>query len=172
MRSPVVIIGIFIIALVVGIFWTWPAYKDYSALLREQKQKQAEMQTREEYINNLVALDTQLQGSKDKLAKLDAAFPSDEDLPSLYSEVQQLASASGLVLRSITSSLSASGTAASQLQTIELNLSLEGSYTAFKEFLLRTQTAWRVLDVQSIAFSSPKTGTTFNFAIKLYAYSY
>ncbi len=171
MKSPIVIIGLFVAAFIIGIFWTWPSYQDYLKLTTQEQQLKQQVQSREKYFSNLASLQTQLQGSEGKLAKIDAAFPNDQDLPSLYEEIQQMAASSGLVLKTISSGVSPQ-TAIGTLIPIEVDVGLAGAYGGLKEFLTRSQTASRVLDVRSIGFASAKTGSQIDFSIKLNAYSY
>ncbi len=170
MRSPFVLAGIVIMALIIGIFWSWPSYQAFFALHEQQNQKTREAEAQANYFKELGALQEKLQKFQSQLALVDWALPNDSSLPSLYGEIQSMAANSGLVLKSISSSVPPS--VAGQLKTIEMNLDMSGSYIGLKEFLSRSQNAARVLRVQSAGFLSPKTTDKFNFQLRLSAYSY
>ncbi len=170
MKSPFVLVGIIIIALIIGMFWSLPSYRAFLALREQQNQKTEEVQTRTNYFKELGVLEGKLQKFQTQLASIDWALPNDSSLPSLYGEIQSMAAHSGLILKSISSSVPASSQ--DQLKTIEVNLDMSGSYIGLKEFLLRSQNAPRVLKIQSVAFSSPKAADKFNFQLRLLAFSY
>lgn len=170
MKSPFVLVGIVIIALIIGVFWSWPSYQAFLALRQEQNQKAQDVQTRTHYFNDLAALREKLQTFQTQLALLDWALPNDSSIPSLYGEIQSMAANSGLVLKSISSSVLPSSQ--SQLKTIEVSLDMSGSYIGLKEFIARAQSAPRVLNVESVGFSSVKESDKFNFEVRVLAYSY
>ena len=173
MKSPLVIIGILVVDSIVGIFWSWPAYKAFLVFHNQEKQKMAEVQMQANYFKDIEALSEKLRQSENKLAAIDWALPNDASLPSLYSGIQAMAASSGLVLQSISSSVSSDVVKdANQVKTVDINLQLSGSYAGFKEFLARTLKSARILRVQSVSFSSPKTVGKFDFTLRVHAYSY
>lgn len=174
MNRPFVIIGIVVIALVVAAFWTFPTYQEYASLSVELLEKRTELQNREDYMANLRELELRLESFTEELGKLHVAVPNNSSLPSLYDLVQRLSSESGLVLRQISAVEDAKKTTQVQTKTVEVNLNLEGSYEGLKAFLLRVQTAPRLLDVTSVGFTSPPPGlsTQFNFVVHINAFSY
>ena len=174
MNRTFVIIGIIIMALVIGAFWAFPMYQDWQEVSVELTEKKSELQNREDYFSNMQSLKDRLLGYEVELIKLNAAIPDDSSLPALYDLVQRLSSESGLVLRQISAVEDTKTVRGIQAQTIALNLNLEGSYEGLKVFLSRVQIASRMMDVTAIGFVSPtqNLSSQFQFTVHLNAFSY
>lgn len=59
---------------------------------------------------------------------------------------------------------------ADSVQELPVSLTLTGSYESFKAFLRDLEQNRRIVDVQSVAFSSPDQKTVFSFNLKIQAY--
>lgn len=184
MNRPIFITVLLALSLAVGFFLLWPRYQDLSGAQRKVKEKTAELERQEKYFNAVRALHKELQNYKRELTKIDAVFPQDSSLPSLYDLMQKLPSRSGLVLRGLTISPGGAAGAApessSRVKSIGVTLQVSGSYSAFKEFIARTRISPRILTIDSLSFSAPareaKEGSSpedvFTFSMNLKAYSY
>ncbi|TSC56940.1 MAG: hypothetical protein Greene071421_450 [Parcubacteria group bacterium Greene0714_21] len=169
MNRPLFSIVFLVGAVLAAVFFTWPALQDLKFLQMEKRSKLADFENREEYFTNIRNLTVQLKNFEPELGKLDHALPEDTFLPSLYQLVQEVASSSGVVLKSIASSVQKGE---SPVKTIDLQLKVAGVYESLKSFLENSQNAWRLLSIDSVSFVSPKTGSSFEVSFRMQAHSY
>lgn len=166
---------LFLIALLGGgaaisFFLAWPAFQELGSVQVDVKAKGSELASRENYYASIQSFSEGLQARSDRVAKLQVALPDDSNLPSLYELMDQLASESGTVLRSVSISPPVA-TSSGRVKAIAIGLNMEGSYGAMKEFLNRTKRASRVLTVESMEFAPQENGR-FAFHVAISAYSY
>jgi Tfp pilus assembly protein PilO len=109
----------------------------------------------------------QLQNAKDnapatqaKLAKFELLLPPTPDLPTFIREVQAAANADGIDLQSIAPSppsALASGTAAAAtgptIETISVNLQVQGGFFRMESFLARLEDLQRVVQIKNLSMS-------------------
>ncbi len=174
MNKPFVIIISFALVLIFAIFYFLPRYQDLRVLEKEIEIKETELSKREERINELRNLEEKLKIYQDQLAKIDSAMPTDVDLPALFDFLQKTASQSGLVLKTISHSSARPLTDFPGLSETEVSLTLSGAYDSLKFFLPALETTARMIETQSVTFSSdPEDGPEeFNLTIKVYSYQY
>lgn len=168
MRTPFLTIGPWILAVVISVFWVWPALQEYSVTKESFGVLNAELQSRQNYFSELASLNTELQKQEEGLLRLDAALPNTPALPQLYDALQDIAASSGLVLSAVSSVVQED----TKPKTVEASVTLEGSYAGLKEFLKGVQQSSRLMALQSLDFVTPKEGSKFEFHIKLLAVSY
>lgn len=170
MNRNIPIAILFILAIVVAVFGSRPIYQELSALQDQMRVKEVEIQNREAYIESLKTAEQKILEQPEKIAKLQAIFPDNPDIPLLYDLLSRISSNSGLIFRGISSSMGeSSGTG---IQEITVDITVEGFYTALKEFLLATRKAERMLDVNSVSFQAPEGSEIFKFSIRLSTFSY
>jgi len=169
MNRIVVISLLFLISFAWGIFFLSPQNKTLNSLKEEIRQKQFELQSQEEYLVNLTATAENLKNYQIQLAKIDSALPDTPELPALFDFLQKSASQSGLVLKGLEAT---SGTQAEEgLRETRLNLLLIGSYTSFKNFLSVLEYSSRLIETESLTFSSSEAGLI-NAKIRIKVNSY
>lgn len=177
------IIFILLIFLVLGtIFIWWPKYQDFSALNLKIKEKETELQNKEEYFSDLSQLSRKLKEEySSEIAKIDLALPTDFSVFELLILLKKESSQNGLILEKFDiGSIPSLGASKEPLEVreIPINISLFGSYSALKNFLSSLQKNTRIFDVKSISFSSSKKeeekkeGEIFNFNLTIKTYSY
>ncbi|MFC1663727.1 type 4a pilus biogenesis protein PilO [Patescibacteria group bacterium] len=170
-RHIIIAICLFV-ALALGAGLLWPNYQDLKILQKKIEEKGIELQYKEEYFSELKKTSEALKEYSQKLLKIDAALPASPDLPSLFDFLQKASSQSGLVLNEIKIVSTNSFNKDLNVQETSLFLSLSGSYSALKDFLLNLQNSARLIEVESISFLSPEKGETFFFNLKIKIYSY
>ncbi len=172
MNRQSVIIVIFLLSIALGIGLISPQYQTFKIIQKEVGARQAELQSKEEYLSNLNKASDKLKEYEAQISKVDSILPSDPGLPALFDFVQNASSQSGLVLKGI----SPSSTRASQnfegIQETALSLILSGSYSSFKSFLSVLEKTSRLIEIESISFVSPEKEGPFNFNLKTRVYSY
>lgn len=116
----------------------------------------------------------------EQLARLDAFLPDNVDNVQLIIDLDSLASRSGVQLSGFNISPpsadavdpAATVTDPSNTQateSLDLSLTVTGSYAAFKTFLASIEQSLRLLDVTSISLQDSETGVyTYNLSLRLY----
>lgn len=162
-----------LIILILGIiFFWWPKYQEISDLKLKIKEKKIELQNRKEYFSTLAQLSQKLSHYGSELNIIDFGLPQEPFLFDLLNYLERQSSQSGLILErfkliGISPSQKIKG-----LQETSLDFSCSGSYLAFKNFLSELQKSGRLIEVESISFSSAREKETFSFNLKIKIYSY
>jgi len=181
-KKIIIIVSLFIV-LIVGWLFLWPQFQDLQSLRQEIKDKQAELQTTNEYFLNLAKAKQQLQKySPEDLAKLEAALPKNPSiyLPALFNYLQTTASQTGLTFKEISSVTISQSKERPSLREVVFNVQLVGSYASLKNWLSQINKSARIIEVENISFAFEKTSAektketpeSFTFKIKLKTFSY
>jgi len=161
---------------ILGAVFIHPNYKELKTLQISAEEKRLELQSREGYVSHLRELSEKLQEYDQQLATVDSALPSKPDIPDLCDFFQKTASRHGLILENISPALVGPVTKeleeAKEPQIIGINLTLTGSYSSLKEFLSTLENSARIIETDSISFSSPGEEEVFTFKLNLKVYSY
>jgi len=148
----------------------YPRVQNLFFLKKEILEKESDLQSEEEYFQEIEKTSEELKKYQDSLLKIDSALPKKFSLPELLNFLQKVTSQSGLSLKGI-SSVSATPLLAGKIKENRLNLVLVGNYSDFRNFLSILENSARLIEVENISFSLPKEGqTNFNLTIKVYSY--
>jgi len=162
-----------------------PKYQELSRLNLEIKHKKTEFQYIEEHFSEIHKLLEELENYKDKLEKVNFAFPSDDSLTlvSLLRFLVNTSSQTGLIFKELNSysisvpkttsgKVSDSGDSlSSRIKTISLSFEVSGSYSAFKNFLKTLERSAKIIEVEKTSFSFEEEGI-FSFAVQIKTYLY
>jgi len=170
-RQIIIVISLFLV-LILGVGLVSPKYQDLKQLSKKIGEKQAELQSKKEYFSNLKETSEELKNYEVQLSKIDSALPPDPGLPALFDFIQKASSQSGLVLKEISPSSTKLSQNFEGLQETESSLSVSGSYSSFKNFLLVLEKTARLIEIESISFSSSEKETPINFNLRIKVYSY
>lgn len=186
---PIFIVVLFLIILTGGGLLIWPKTQESKTLQNDIKVKKGEIEQAKNYFKKLGELKIQMETDYlDELSKIGAALPSDASvaMPSFLKFLQETAGQAGLTLKSISPSSDVSATEEG-IKELKVELSVEGSYAAFKNFLLALENSARLIEVESISFSlapAPRPGVAFpqglppvgpsssSFSVQIKAFSY
>lgn len=176
---PVILVVMIVIA---GAGWWWflkPAYREYQDVrqrgipeLMNQKERM------EGFVRKAKRIDGQLkQINRNDQLKLEEAVPSMFDVPDIVTNMEALATVSGLSMGSVGMTdggggggAGASNTLPPRVTTAGVSMSVSGiNYLKFKELLGRLVTNSRIIDVPAISFSTGIDAIQLN--ITMYAYS-
>jgi len=165
----VVSVFLFIILILGAIFLFWPKYQELSSLKIELEKKKVELKQKEEYFASLNALREKLVDYEEELVKVDSALPSNPSTPVLFYNIQQIARENGLILKSISLKEAPASSETGGVQDMSLSLGVSGSYIAFKNLLSAIYRSARLMEVESISFSSSEGGKKdlFEFSVSL-----
>jgi len=162
------LLGVFII----GFFLIFPQYQNLKETNLKIQEKRTELQYKEEYFSNLKKISEELKNYELELSKIDSALPSDPSLPSLFNFLEKASSQNGLILKYVGSFSVTPSEKKPEIKEIDLNITVAGSYPAFKNFLSTLEKIARFVEVENVAFSFPKEEEPFSFNLKIKAYSY
>lgn len=175
---PKALIGAILIAitLFLGVIFLWPNYQKYQNLRTEIKYKEIEIGNEAKYYEKLKSLSESLANQKDEVEKLNSALPSGPAMvPDLFKFLQKTSSENGLVVKEISTSLAKKAVDNPAISDILLKIKLYGSYSSFKNFLQALENSSRLIEVETISFSSPKKedeSQLFTFDVGIKAHSY
>lgn len=133
---------------------------------KEQKAELTNVLQRLENINKLVSFQQSLKSS---LALVDKALPSSEEVPSLMTQIQAIATESGVTLKA----LQFGGLAKVEgvpYRKISLQAILEGTFANLSTLLKTLENSSRLVDVESVAFDTRKGEGGLSAALGLSAY--
>jgi Tfp pilus assembly protein PilO len=166
-----IIIVFLSLVLILGRGLILPKYQKLRFFEQEIEKKRAEIEGREEHLQELNKMAEILKDYQDQLAKIDSALPSNPDLEVLLNFLQKTSSQSGLILKEINPPVSRPSSEEGLKET-ELSFAVSGAYTSFKNFLSVLEKSARFIKLETISFSSPgKEGfSDFNLKIKVYSY--
>ena len=173
MNKYIPIALLFIFVIVVIVFGLWPSYQEFVDLKKQEDLKKAEVESRELYVKNLREIKALLDERESEIAKLDTIIPNSPKVHILYNLLQKTASGSGFLLREILYSIKKDEDSGSGLNTISVDMNVEGLYPGIKEFLISARKAERLLDVKSVGLSMPNDKTKpIKFLIEVDSFSY
>jgi Tfp pilus assembly protein PilO len=164
------------LAILFGLGLVWPKYQAFSNLQAEIEARNKELESKRDYFSQVEKISQDLKIYEAQLAKISSALPPDPSLPALFNFLQKSASQSGLILEKI----SLGGIVAQKkdekpgvIKEIMVNMELSGSYESFKNFLSAMEKSARLIEVESISFSSPEEpGDPFSFELSIKTQSY
>ncbi len=176
---PVAIIVGLIIPLLLVVGFSFPKYQDLKLLESKVKAKEAELQIEKNYFSEIGKAKEKLKKFEEEISKIDSALPVDPYLPSLCNFLQLTASQNGLVLKKITPSLTSllkeeliKKGFSSQIKETGMNLTVAGDYSAFKSFLSDLEKTARMIETESVSFSSSEKEAPIDFNLRIKIYSY
>lgn len=153
--KPYLIAIILALTLASTLFLVQPNYQKLQEVDFKVNQAQVRLENKEKYLAQLEDFSERLANYKQQLAKIDSALPSSPDLPSLFNFFQKITEGNDLVLTKVSLGSISSLKKGGPIKTIELDLSLFGSYSSFKDFLKIVEQSSRLIEVQGISFNAP-----------------
>jgi Tfp pilus assembly protein PilO len=148
--------------------YSWSEMKKASAETKVQKAILTEADTR---LENLKSLSSRTAELREKNQKVLSALPQDKNISALFVQFEQIATASGLEISSVSESGAAAASTNSQLvRTATYTVDAKaGDYTALKNALSKFETALRVLAMPQISVTgTSESGLSVQFTITTY----
>lgn len=168
---PIISISLLVLMILVGIFLWLPKYQNFSYLRGELKAIDDGLKEKEEHLSELRIVSEKLGEYSSQLSKIDSALPLEPLIPGLFNYFQNVSSANGLILENINSEEFSSLEGSPGIREIPFSLSVSGSYSSFKNLLSSLYFSARLIEVESVSFSSEEEGGfQFDLEMKTYAY--
>jgi len=153
------IILIFSAFLFLGIyFFLWPKYQNFNNLKLMLKQKEIDLQNKENYFSELSQISQKLNKEyNQEISKLDLAFPISFSVFEIMLLLKKESSENGLILEKLDITPPSNIKKETlEIQEIPIKISLSGSYSSIKNFLSSLQKNARFFNIQSISLSPGK----------------
>jgi Tfp pilus assembly protein PilO len=188
------IITCLLIAILLVAFVVLPKYREYSDANLKIKMKNIDIENQQKYFSQIKDTSEKLKNYSEELKKINYALPKEPFLPEVLDFLAQASSQNGMTFRKLTSSSVASpkapaATASSsptpesekskispKLKEINVEFEVSGNYSSLKNFISTLEKSARLIEIESITFSSSQTKTaeetspTFVFKIKTYSF--
>ena len=150
-------VGGIIIAVAMVLFWIFimPSYDNVLAQRTALQERNDILINRNAILANISALSQQYAKRSADIARFASIVPSEKSAPEIVSSLEALATQNGLQLNTITLS-SATNQDTNPYRTQSIDMSLSGTYPAFKSFLLSIEKNIRIIDIVSL-YASPST---------------
>jgi len=177
-RPLAIIIGL-ILLVALGIAVVFPKYQNLNLIQLKIKEKEAELQSEKEYFSNLSEISEKLKEYEESLSKINSALAAEPRLPALFNFLQIAASQNGLVLKKIAPTLPGplkeelvEEGLSPEIREVGINLAVAGSYSSFKNFLSTLEKTARMIELESISFSTLEEAGPIDFNLRIKVYSY
>jgi len=172
----IVVVLLLFVAAAGGYFFCWPKYQEFSLKKQELETKDESIRQREEYLANLENLSKKLLKHQEQISKIETALPDEVSVAAIFKFLQKTSSENGLLIEgtNIGELYNLKKTGAG-VQQMPFNMSFVGSYKSFKNFLSSIYQNSRLIEVESISFSSPpkeEESNLFTFELTLQTYGY
>jgi Tfp pilus assembly protein PilO len=161
----------FVVILFVG---TVPLWKDLQKNTEAAKIKRSELTALETKLENLKNLSTKEADIKNKNARLLAALPSDNDVPRLFVQFENIITQSGLAVVRVsgdsTAAIKSAGAASTSLIVpVNYEVSTKASdYASFKNAISNFEKALRLVSISEIKLSGTGESYTIVFSVTTY----
>ena len=168
----IILICLFILLVSGGYFLCWPKYQEFKEKKTEIEIKSEGIGLKEVYLSNLETLSEKLTAYEEQLSKIDSAFPVNLSSAVIFNFFQKTSSENGLILIEVDMS-ETQQISEERIQKMSFSILVNGSYSAFKNFLSAIYKNSRLIEVKSIGFSfSEERQNLFDFNLELKTQSY
>ncbi len=192
-RRLIISIGSFLGSILLAVFVIWPLVSSIIALRDNIQEQEKEMAAIQELINKTNQLSQEYQSMSDEINMFFMALPEKKNVSYLLVQFESLVGRNGLLLESVKLGqdggkdlgmaetgipLEDSPSQKRSFVSIPVNVSVTGSYSAFKGFLADLEKNIRVMDVETISFtqkgqsgeSEASALNTFKYDLKIKIY--
>lgn len=182
-KNIIVTVVLFLAFIVVLISFDLPFYSKVASLRGEVKYAKNSIIEKEELLVKIDQLKQVYDSRKGAISKAFYLLPIEKGTSSLIVQFEALVSENGLILKSInftekikkrtpTGGDEVAVVPGQIYKTLKVSVELYGSYASFKSFLEALEYNVRIMDINSISFSSEKDeeSSVFNFNVELEVY--
>lgn len=152
--KPAVAAICFSLALFMLLFMVWPQYQKLQDVNAKVDKAQTRLQQRKDYVNELQSLSKRLKEHEKEMKKVESVLPSKPSLSSLLRFLSKASNDHGLQLKNV-GGLSKTSLE-NNVEKVEVNLTLIGSYSAFKNFVKAVEKSSRIIEVETVNFRMPE----------------
>ncbi len=172
MNKTVAIIIFSFLAIFLLVFLVFPKYQDLISLQAKTQRIKTNLEELQGYISDLQKTAKDLEKYNEVLSKIDSALPLELFLPDLINHLQKTSAENGLIFKDFSPSGGEPLEEGSDIKKHYLDITVIGSYPAFKNFLSALEKSARLIMIENISFSTPGEEELFSFLLTLKFYSY
>ncbi len=157
MNKLIIIVGIVVLALVLGLLLLWPKYQQWQTLRLNIQQREAELQSKQGYYAQVRVASSTLAEYAEPFAKIASALPDDPSLPPLLNFFQSTAAQTGLLLEKVNlGGVTSSPQNPNAPKEVRVTIQLRGSYQSLKDFVATLESSARMIEIEKLSFASSK----------------
>lgn len=164
--SLIIIIG-FLVVLATMVAILFPQYQRLEGVKGDISSRKKILDNETQYFDNIKEIEVKLEERKKQFFNIESALPDYPSIPSLFKYIQEESSYSGLLIDNMGAFSINDPDIGSGIREIKFNIAVIGSYSAFKNFISTLETSARMIEIESIAFSSSKKSDTLTFSLQL-----
>lgn len=176
-KSTLISFLIFISGISLVFFFLLPAWDEIDTLKLKKEKIGEEAGFQRSIIVHIDDLSAKYNQASADLEKLSLAIPSDQQLPELFIQFEEMIKRNGLVITGIKlggeENISKDQIQSRhRVQAMSVSIDMDGSYSGFKGFLEDVEKNIRMMDISSISFTRPadEKSEVVKFNIKLNSY--
>lgn len=176
-RSTLLSILVFIVGISLIFFFVLPIWDEISILKLKKEEIGKEVDSLRSIIIHIDDLSAKYNQASADLDKLALAIPSDQQLPELLIQFEEMVKRNGLVTTGIKLENTEEAPkdqigARRNIKSLSVSVSVDGSYSGFKGFLEDIEKNVRMMDVSAISFTKPtdEKSEVAKFSVKLNSY--
>lgn len=166
---------ILFILTIIGIFYLWiPKYEKIVILGQQIKEVEINIQNKENYFSKLADTDKDLEKYSLFINKVDTALPNNMLILDLLKFLETKSSQSGIILKDFRIE-KISSLKEPEIHELSVNISLSGTYSAFKSFISELQYNERLIEITSLSLNNienQKQLENYNSTLTIKVYSY
>lgn len=163
-----------ILAAVVGVFFFYPRYKDYSEASIKVQNKEKELANYQSYVQKMRLVNQELKQNQPLIDKVGSAIPNGSQIPSFLKFLDDAAENTGVSLENVSwTEQSASKKEEQVSKQYNVRLHISGSYFSFKNFLFALENTARLVEVLKTNFdvsSDENEPTSYNLELRIHSY--
>lgn len=160
------------------VWYVVPLYDTVQVLRSTLEQKNQELAKKEETKIKVEEVLKEYEKLAKEAEKVNLSVPSEKDIPSLLVTMEALASESGMVMDNlvfgeVAQPASPERTTIQKYRAMAINVSVRGTYSAFKNYLASIEDNVRLLDISNVSFSGvakDSTSDVMKFSIRMQTY--
>lgn len=152
--KPIVAAISFSLALFLLLFMVWPKYQELRDVNQQISQTETQLEEGKEHIARLETLSDRLKKREEAVSKVESSLPSQSGLPSFLNFLYEISGDQGLLLRRVGSVSQSSYKG--DIDQVSVELTLDGSYTDFRDFVKVVEKSARMIEVREMTFQMPE----------------
>lgn len=170
--TPIIAFILFIALIFGGIFILKPKYLEFKDLKDQLEIKEKSLSEKENYFSNLKNILSKIEVYENSINKIEDAIPDTPSEPDVLNYIQEVSLKNDLSLKNLNvSGISLIKDGKKNLEKTSYNASLYGSYPNFKNFLQEIYKSARLIEIDSVNFSSAEKSNIFNINLVFSTYS-
>ncbi len=153
----------------------WPEYQDLREAMVKAEIKEIDLQNMINYNQTMEAMAGALKiDYRGEVRKFEDGIPNDHYVPSLFAEIRRASYRTGVRVSGIGDFSTRAHPDRVEIKMTEINFSIEGAYSNFKNFIRELKSSARIMNVREITMGrgSGERGEPLDYRVTVRVYSY